>query len=260
MVSRDKRGRLRNKTLERLWAEYRRGNRIEARDALIEYYRPYASSVVRRVRARLPRSVEPGDLEGAGDVGLIQAIQHYDPARGVPFEAFCEHRVRGAILDELRRHDWLPRPLRNRLNQKRDVLEALRHRLGHDPGDAEIAAELGLSMGDYLALFGNGRDTPLLAAAKPGKNGADDEAGLDFLEDPREEGPLDDAHRRELLERIASTLDAESREILFKRYFEERTLKEIGDDLGISQSRVSKILGRLMDRLNDRFDDRGARS
>lgn len=258
MVSRDKRSKLRNKTLERLWAEYRQGDRLEARNALIEYYRPYASSVVRRVRARLPRSVEWGDLEGAGDVGLIQAIQHYDPARGVPFEAFCEHRVRGAILDELRRHDWLPRPLRNRLNQKKEALEALRHRLGHNPGDAEVAAELGMSLPDYLALFGGGRDTPLLAAAKPGAGGEGGEAGLDFLEDPREEDPLDDAHRRELLERIAGTLDSESREILFKRFFEDRTLKEIGDDLGISQSRVSKILGRLIDRLGDRFDEHRA--
>lgn len=133
----------------------------------------------------------------------------------------------------------------------------LRHRLGHDPDDTEVAAELGMTLSAYQAMFGSGRDTPLLAAAKPGA-GDGDEAGLDFLEDPREEGPFDDAHRRELLERIAGTLDPESREILFKRYFEDRTLKEIGDGLGISQSRVSKILGRLIDRLGDRFDDQKA--
>lgn len=255
MVSRDKRTKLRNRTLERLWREYREGNRIEARNALVEYYRPYASAVVRRVRARLPRTVELGDLEGAGDVGLIQAIQHYDPARGVPFEVFCEYRVRGAILDELRRHDWLPRPRRMRLNRKKEVLEALRHKLGHDPGDAELAAELGMSFAEYMTLFGSSCEAPYLAGSRPGEDG---EGGLalDFLEDPREGGPFDDAHRREMLERIAGTLDPESRELLFKRYFEERTLKEIGSALAISESRVSKILGRVIDRLKDRFDDR----
>ena len=119
MVRRAKRKQRRNQTLERLWVKYRDDDQMEARNALVEYYRPYATGVVRRVKSRLPRNVELGDLEGAGDVGLIQAIQNFDPGRGVPFEAFCEHRIRGAILDELRRLDWVPRPVRNRLNQKK---------------------------------------------------------------------------------------------------------------------------------------------
>ena len=254
MVRRIKRSNLPNRTLQRLWTEYRSTERMESRNALIEYYRPYASSVVRRVRARLPRNVEIGDLEGAGDVGLIQAIQNYDPERGVPFEAFCEYRVRGAILDELRRLDWLPRPVRNRLNQKKEVLEDLRHRLGHDPDDAEIAAALHMSLKDYLAQYGAGKETPVLAGSKPVGEDGQGEPGLDFLEDPRSDLPMEDAHRRELLEAIAATLEPEGREIIFKRYFEDRTLKEIGDELQLSQSRVSKILGRLLDRLKDRFE------
>ena len=256
MVRRGKRYKIRNQTLERLWSDYCSTQRIEARNALIRYYRPFAYSVVRRVKARLPRMVEIGDLEGAGDVGLIQAIQNYDPERGVPFEAFCEHRVRGAILDELRRLDWLPRPVRNRLNEKREVFDNLRRELGRDPSDDEIAAELGVALSEYFARYGSGKDTPVMAGSKLNGEDGEFEAGMDFLEDPKAEGPIEDAHRRELLEFIAASLDAEGREILFKRYFEDRTLKEIGDDLDLSQSRVSKILGRLIDRLKDRFEDK----
>ncbi len=254
MVKRAPRTKTPNKTLERLWGEFREGKQ-EARNALIAYYRPYAGSVVRRVRARLPRSVEPGDLEGAGDFGLIQAIQAFDPGRGVPFESFCAHRIRGAILDELRRLDWLPRPVRNRLNQKKAAEEALRSKLGRDPDDLEIATELGLSRGEFHVLFGNGKETPVLAGGKPACEEGEADGSLDFFEDPREDGPAEDAHRRELLERISGVLDTEARELLFKRYFEGRTLKEIGDELDISQSRVSKILGRLMDRLKERFEE-----
>jgi RNA polymerase sigma factor for flagellar operon FliA len=235
-----------------LWEEYCTGDRIEARNALIEFYRPFAATIVRRIKARVPRSVEIGDLEGAGDVGLIQAIQNFDPSRKVPFEAYCERRVRGAIIDELRRLDWLPRPMRTRLNRRRGVIDELRSELERDPSDVEIAARMSISLKRYHQVFGAGKDAPMLAGSKSGES--ESESGLDFVEDIRVEGPHEDAHRREMIAAIASSLDDEGREILFKRYFENRSLKEIGDDLGLSQSRVSKILGRLVDRLKDRFE------
>ncbi len=244
-----------NETLTRLWDEYRGEERIEARNALIEYYRPHSVRVARRVKARLPRSVEIGDLESAGDVGLIQAIQSFDPTRGVPFEAFCEYRVRGAILDELRRHDWLPRPVRNRLNRRKGVTEELRKDLGREPTEEETASALGISLADYHRDYGNGKDTPVLAGGKRNEDGEGD-GTLDFYEDPRESGPDTDAHSRELLELISQTLDDEAREILYMRFFLGCSLKEIGADRSISQSRVSKILGRIMDRLKERFEEK----
>lgn len=244
-----------NETLTRLWGEYREYERIEARNALVEYYRPHSVRVARKVKARLPRSVEIGDLESAGDVGLIQAIQSFDPTRGVPFEAFCEHRVRGAILDELRRHDWLPRPVRNRLNKRKGLTEDLRKELGREPTEEETAKALGISLEDYHRDYGSGKDTPVLAGGKRGDDGEGD-GTLDFYEDPREFAPDTDAHARELLELISQTLDEEAREILFMRFFLEYSLKEIGEDRNISQSRVSKILGRIMDRLKERFEEK----
>lgn len=254
MVTRGSRSSPDNKALMRLWDEYCNGDRIEARNALIEFYRPFATSVMRRVKARLPRSVEIGDLEGASDLGLIQAIQNFDPERGVPFEAFCERRVRGAIIDELRRLDWLPRPMRNRLNRRKHIVDQLRSELDRDPSDVEIAERMEITLERYHQVFGAGKDSPMLAGSKSGDS--DGESGLDFVEDKRQEGPIEDAHRSEMLAAISSSLDDEGRDILFKRYFENRSLKEIGDELGLSQSRVSKILGRLVDRLKDRFENK----
>jgi len=245
-----------NQTLVRLWAEFRGTEKIEARNALIEYYRPYAARVARKVKARLPRSVEFGDLEGAGDVGLIQAVQSFDPERGVPFEAFCAYRVRGAILDELRRHDWVPRPVRNRLNKLKVVVEELRRDLEREPSEIEIAGALELELHEYHRLYGGGRDTPVLAGGKPGNEHGDGEGTLDFYEDPRSDGPDDGAHSKELLELISQTLDAEEREILFMRFFLDYSLKDIGEIREISQSRVSKILGRIMERLKVRFEEK----
>lgn len=245
-----------NQTLLRLWGEYRRDERLETRNALIEYYRPYAVSLARRVKSRLPRTVEIGDLEGAGDVGLIQAIQSFDPNRGVPFEAFCEHRVRGAILDELRRHDWLPRPVRTRVKERRAVLEDLRSKLNREPTDDEAATEMGLSLGEYHRSFAGRKEAPVLAGAKLGGEDGDSEGTLDFFEDPREDGPDADPHRRELLALISQSLDDEAREIVFLRYFLDYSLKEIADMYGVSQSRVSKILGKIMERLKDKLQEK----
>ena len=245
-----------NETLTRLWGEYKQSERLETRNALIEYYRPHAVRVARKVKARLPRSVEISDLESAGDVGLIQAIQAFDPQRGVPFEAFCEHRVRGAILDELRRHDWLPRPVRSRLNRRRDLVEDLRKELGREPTEEETAAGLGIDISEYHRDYGSGKDTPVLAGGKRGVEEGEAEGTLDFFEDPRDGGPDADAHSRELLELISRTLDDEAREILFMRFFLDYSLKDIGEDRNISQSRVSKILGRIMERLKERFEEK----
>ena len=256
MVRRVRNPKVPNPTLQRLWDEFRGNGCLNARNALVEFYRSHAIRVAHRVKARLPRSVDVGDLTAAGDVGLIQAIQNFDPTRGVPFEAFCEHRVRGAIIDELRRHDWLPRPMRNRLNRRKEIEAGLRHELGREPTEVEIAEGLELSLEDFRKQYGKDQEAPVLAGGKPVSDSADGELGLDFIEDLREEGPIEPAHRREMVQHIASNLDAEAREILFMRFFERRTLQEIGDELKISPSRVSKILARIMERLKERFEDK----
>ncbi|MCX8229845.1 MAG: sigma-70 family RNA polymerase sigma factor [Planctomycetota bacterium] len=256
MVRRARTPKTPNPTLQRLWDEFRNKGCLNARNALVEFYRGHASRVAHRVKARLPRSVDVGDLTSAGDVGLIQSIQSFDPSRGVPFEAFCAHRVRGAIIDELRRHDWLPRPMRNRLNRRKEMESRLRHEFGREPKEHEIAEGFDLSLEEFHTQFGNDQEAPVLAGGKPVSDSSSGEHGLDFIEDLREEGPVEPAHRREMLHHISATLNEESREILFMRFFEGRTLQEMGDALGISPSRVSKILARILARLKERFEDK----
>ena len=134
-------------------------------------------------------------------------------------------------------------------------MEELRKDLGREPTEEETASALGISLEEYHRDYGNGKDTPVLAGGKRDADG-DGEGTLDFYEDPREAGPDDDVHSRELLELISQTLDEEAREILFMRFFLGCSLKEIGEDRNISQSRVSKILGRIMDRLKERFEEK----
>ena len=245
-----------NPTLTKLWSEYRDDERIEARNALIEYYRPFANMVARRLKSKLPRSVEYGDLESAGDVGLIQAVQKFDPSRGVPFEAFCNYRGRGAIIDELRRHDWVPRPMRTRLNRLKQVVQELRSELEREPSEPEIAAAIGVDLEEYHRKYGGGRDAPVLAGSKVSTDESESNGTLDFYEDPREESPESNIHASEMLEMISQSLNPEDREILYLRFFMNYSLKEIGELYSLSQSRVSKILGRITERLRVRFEER----
>jgi RNA polymerase sigma factor for flagellar operon FliA len=245
-----------NPQLLKLWEDYQADDKLEARNALVEHYRPFAAMVARKLKTKLPRSVDYGDLESAADVGLIQSIQKYDPSRGVPFEAFCSHRVRGAIIDELRRHDWVSRPMRSRLNTQKQVVDKLRSTLEREPTEPEIAEALGIDLEEYHRTYGGGRDAPLLAGNKLATEEDDGNGTLDFYEDPREEAPEASIHASEMLEMISQALNPEDREILYLRFFLNYSLKEIGDIYNLSQSRVSKILGRITDRLKVRFEER----
>ena len=128
---------------DKLWRDYARAPGNETRNRLIEHYQPLVAEIVRRFFARLPRLVDRGDLDTAANFGLIDAIEGFDRARGVRFEIYCERRIRGAVLDELRNQDWLSRPFRGRIEQLRRVREELRSGLGREPSEAEVAQALG---------------------------------------------------------------------------------------------------------------------
>ena len=115
----------RRPNVDRLWAAYRRSPTDAARNRLVEAYQPLVREVVRRFAYRLPRSVERGDLDTAANFGLISAIEGFDPSRGVRFESYCELRVKGALLDELRNQDWLPRPWRTRIELQKRTLSLI---------------------------------------------------------------------------------------------------------------------------------------
>jgi len=239
--------------LDRCWNEYHANRCDETRNRLVEAYQDFASAVTRRFAARLPRSVDRGDLLTAGHVGLMNAVVAFDPERGVRFESYCELRVKGALLDELRTQDWLPRPWRQRLEQKKRSIEALRAREGREPADEEVAREMGLSVDLYQQLFGVG--LPGTPSGSGGHGGCDDDLFLSLEVVPDSaSGDLDDGLTRdELLTLVTRGLSDQEFRILYMRYWEGLAMREIGELTGLSESRICKIHMRLIERLQERL-------
>jgi len=237
--------------LERLWQAYFADRCDETRNALVEAYQFLVHDVVRRFAARLPRTVDRGDLEIASNVGLMSAVESYDPSRGVRFESYCELRVKGALLDELRNQDWLPRPFRHRIELHKRTLERLRSEMTREPDDAEVARAMEMPLGEYQQLFGMGLPGQPAGSMFPG----DDEEShrLEVVPDTTSDAPGDKLTREELLHLVAQRLTEQEYRIVYLKYWEELPMREIGQLAGLSESRVCKIHARLLERLKDRF-------
>ena len=241
--------------LIRMWGAFREHGSIEARNALVEHYRGLVKNMVRRMAVRLPRTVDPDDLETAGIFGLISAIQNFDDGRGVKFETYCDMRVRGSILDELRNQDWLPRQWRRKVTRQSTVADSLRSGLGREPTDEEIASEMDIPVAEYVAVYGQvlSLTPPTAASGAPGSGDISTEGRADGLADPDIQLPQETAHRQELYDMINFCLGDQEREIVYLRYFEDMNMREIGDVMRISESRVCKVHSRLLDRVRERF-------
>jgi RNA polymerase sigma factor for flagellar operon FliA len=235
-----------------LWRAFWKSPTDLRRNRLVEAYHFLVREVVQRFSVRLPRSVDRGDLQTAGSVGLMAAIASFDPGRNVRFEVYGEARIRGAILDELRQQDWLPRPWRTRIDQRKRTLEALRARLGREPTGAEAAAAMGLAFEEYELLFGTvlpgapGGSMPRADTDEPASR-------LDGVEDPRSGLPGEALTRAEILRLVAQRMTALEYRIVYLKYWEDLSMKEIGQLTHLSESRVCKIHAKLMERLKDRF-------
>ncbi len=245
-------------TIEKLWRAYARAPGDETRNRLVEHYQPLVSEIVSRCSARLPRLIERGDLGTAANLGLIDAIEGFDASRGVRFEVYCEWRVRGALLDELRNQDWLSRPVRTRLEQLRRVSEELRARLQREPSEAELAVELGpdeARRGFALGLSA-GFARPICSGHTQDAN-EDALAGLEVLADPDSDAPRERLGRDDLVRLVAQRLSVQEYQIVYLRYWEDLSLREIGELLHLSESRVCKIHMRLLERLKERLATAG---
>jgi RNA polymerase sigma factor for flagellar operon FliA len=234
-----------------LWHAFWDRRDDQRRNALVEAYQYLVDDVVRRFGARLPRSVDRGDLRTAANVGLMAAITSYDPRRRVRFEVYGEMRIRGALLDELRSEDWLPRPWRQRIELQKRVLEELRARHAREPRDDEVACGMGLELTDYELFFGT--SLPGLPAGLASDRPGEWTAGLDVVADTRSEAPGEKLTRDELLRLVAQRLTDQEYRIVYLKYWEELSMREIGQLTSLSESRVCKIHAKLLERLKDRF-------
>lgn len=235
-----------------LWDAYRVHPSDANRNRLVERYQAFVQELVSRCAARLPRAIDRGDLETAANVGLMAAIAGYDPARGVPFESYCECRVRGALLDELRNEDCLPRLWRQRIEQHRRALDVLRGELGREPRDEEVAQLMGMELDQYELVFG----TSLPGAPTRRdqlKDRSVDDRDLEIVEDTRLQSPDDRLSRDELLRLVSQRLSETEYRLVYLRYWEGLGMREIGQMMRLSESRVCKIHGRLIERLKERL-------
>jgi RNA polymerase sigma factor for flagellar operon FliA len=225
-----------------------------SRDALVIQHIDLVRSMASRLGRRLPSQVELNELVSVGVLGLIEAANRYQPSLGVPFDAFARRRIHGAMLDSLRGLDWVPRSLRKLQREVDGTITALRHRLGREPEAAEIAEAMGVPADQYDAKL----DELRLADVAVVQSGSGDDSGglLEVAID--DDGPYTQLERSELRARLAQALTElpeRERQILALSYQEELTLAEIGQVIGVGESRVSQLRTQAVARLRSMMQE-----
>jgi RNA polymerase sigma factor for flagellar operon FliA len=236
-------------TIETAWDAWHVSQEATARDWLVVHYASLVKFVAGRLAAGLPKSVDTGDLVSAGVFGLMNAIDKFDPANGAKFETYAIPRIRGAILDGLRALDWVPRSVRSRSRSVQDAIALLEHQLGRTPTDEEISAELKISVEElekWLADIAAGSVGPLDHVAMD-NTAAEADAQIQPGR-AMEEGELRAAMRAEI-----SRLPEREQAILILYYEDGLTLSEIGEALGVTESRISQIHTKAVLQLRSRL-------
>ncbi len=239
----------------RYWHKAPAEERDDIRARLIEEYSPLIKLVATRIIRKLPPQIELGDLINTGVLGLMDAIEKYDPDRDIRFETYAEFRIRGAILDELRTLDWVPRSIRQKLNGLEKTYEELEAVLGRSATDEEVAAKMGISGEDLFELLNHANGVSLISLDDLGMRG--NAEGFrrnyqDYIGNPNEEDIVEKFNLHEIKALVARTIDVipeNERMVLSMYYFDELTMKEIGKVLGITESRISQIHNKAILRL-----------
>jgi RNA polymerase sigma factor for flagellar operon FliA len=225
--------------------------RLESRDELVMQNVALVKSLAQRLAQRLPSQVQVEDLVSAGVLGLIEAAGRYKSSLGVPFQAFARRRIHGAMLDALRDLDWAPRSLRRLRRDVDSAVASERARLGREPEEREIASALGMTVAQYERALEQLRTLELAAARELDAPTADGTPLLEFCVDPGETA-VQTIERKELRAHLAQAigqLPERERQILALYYEEELTLAEIGEVIGVCESRVCQLRGLAVTRL-----------
>jgi RNA polymerase sigma factor for flagellar operon FliA len=245
--------------LKQLWRQFRKSNDKAIRDRLILTYAPLVKFVAGRLGSGLPAHVDENDLVSYGLLGLIGAIERYDPDRDVKFETYAITRIKGAIIDELRAMDWVPRSVRARAREIERAMASLEAQLHRAPTDAEIAEKIGITeeeLGDSLTDIARSSIAALDEVWTISSSGGDQVALIDTIEDteaPLPQAALDETETREALAESIAALPEREKIVITLYYYEELTLREIGDVLGVTESRVSQLHTKAILRLRSRL-------
>jgi len=230
-----------SRKLSAAWRAY--GEAAQTEEESLKSHLPLVRSVVDRMRASLPNHVEIDDLYSVGLLGLIQAQRRFDPTQGVTFSTFATLRIRGAVLDELRRADWLSRSLRLKAKKVTDVISALEQQSGRPATEAEIAAKLGISNEEYSSLLDELK--PMSYVELDATSGDDEDSSQhDLIADQNQTSASDEAMKKELIKLVVERLQLlpeMQRKILAMYYFENMRLAEIAKVFNLTESRICQI-------------------
>jgi RNA polymerase sigma factor for flagellar operon FliA len=238
-------------TIRQWWLEYVDSRSEETRNRLMEHYLPLVKHTAERLATKLPDEVDTDDLISAGVFGLIDAIKAFDLNRGVKFETYCTQRIRGAILDELRSMDWVPRLVRSRAHKLQRARSSLETELGREPTDKELAKRMRLTKAEFTKLRSDARAVGMVSLSRKWfeTDNSRDVREIDVLEDKRSENPREYSEAKDIREWVTRGLSRAERLIIILYYFEEMTMKEIGETLALSESRVSQMHSAILERL-----------
>lgn len=242
--------------LDQLWKEWKEQGSRKAKDRLLAEYAGLVRHTAQRVAVGLPSHVELGDLVGSGVMGLIKAVETFDPEREVKFETYAVHKIRGAILDELRAMDWVPRSVRQKGRSLQKAYAHLSSDLGRTPYDDEVAEHMGLTLVEFEDLLSE--VAPLTVLSLDEQEGLPGEDGLKLSEtipDEQAEDALkgiEEEQMRTVLREAIQGLPEKERLVVAMYHFEELNFKEIGRVMGITESRVCQIHSKAMMKLRAR--------
>ncbi|MBN1129527.1 MAG: FliA/WhiG family RNA polymerase sigma factor [Chitinispirillaceae bacterium] len=250
--------------MEKLWKEYKEAGSKVAKDKLLVEYAPLVKYIANRLAVNLPHSVDRNDLSSAGILGLIKSVETFEPERGFKFETYAAHKIRGAMLDELRALDWIPRSVRQKARDLQKTYSKLENELGRPPYDDEVCRELNISMKEYEEILSDVAPATIISLEESLPDRSADSKELrviDTIEDPGSSNPLRElgfTEVKEILKEAIANLPEKEKLVVALYHYEELTLKEIGVVLDITESRVSqihskailKLRAKLMQRIN----------
>jgi RNA polymerase sigma factor FliA len=235
---------------------------FQDRDQLVMNHLPLVKYLVGRISSRLPPHLDQQDLMSVAVIGLITAAERFDPGRGIQFKTFAEKRIMGSIMDELRAQDWLPRTLREKYKRLEHEFSALEQKLGRNPTSEEVAAAMGMDLNKYFQLM---EDVHSLSFISLDDFQEDDEGStfgfLNFLSDNGKENPQNQMMAKQLLHNLGEAIESlpeKERIVITLYYYEELNLKEIGDVLDLTESRISQLHSQAVLRLKVKMRNQAA--
>jgi RNA polymerase sigma factor for flagellar operon FliA len=242
-----------------VWQQFKKNpSSRELRNRLVERYLPLVKYNGERIWSRLPDGVELDDLISAGVFGLMDAIKAFDMGRGVKFETYCVPRIRGAMLDELRSMDWVPRLVRSKASKLNEAVKQLEASLGRSPTEIELAEKMEISVQELEKMMSDANAVGLISLNKKWyeTDSYKDVREIDILEDKKGEDPTRRIQKSDLMKLVTKGLNRNERLIIILYYYEEMTMKEIGSTLDLSESRVSQMHSAIVQRLQSQLGRR----